>query len=136
MYYGMNSSCCGPGVSQAWRQTREQEAAHPIPVDLMEGKQGEFVIRASLPGFRREDVQVEFEDGVLTISAMRQEDRAEGDAPATRYYLQERAQGRFERRIQFEKASGDGIRAELKDGVLVVTLERIKEAQPRSIPIE
>lgn len=136
MYYGVKSSCCGPGESLAWRQARDQETTHPVPVDVFENKEGEYVIRASLPGFRREDVQVEFEDGVLTIAATRHEDRAEGAAPTTRYYLQERAQGRFERRIQFEKASGEAIRAELKDGVLTVTLAQLKEAQPRSITIE
>lgn len=125
MFYG---SCCTP--RSAWRNV-VRETEHDMPLDILETGEA-YVLRASLPGFRREDVEVKFEDGVLSLRATRNEAEPEG----AEYIHQERAQGVFSRKARLSRATGEGIKAELKDGVLTVTLAKAKESQGRSVPVE
>ncbi len=127
MFYG---NCCTP--RNAWREVFGQETdEHDMPLDVLEGK-NDFIVRASLPGFKKEDVDVKFEDGVLALKATRKEAAPEG----AEYAHQERAQGVFSRRARLLRATGEGIKAELKDGVLTVTLGKVKEAAGRNVPVE
>lgn len=126
MFYG---SCCTP--RNAWREVMGEKTEHDMPLDVLEGA-NEYVVRASLPGFKKEEVEVKFEDGVLALKATRNEAAPEG----AEYVHQERAQGVFSRRARLTRASGEGIKAELKDGVLTVTLAKAGEAAGRSVPIE
>jgi HSP20 family protein len=126
MFYG---SCCTP--RNAWREVMGEKAEHDMPLDVLEGP-NEYVVRASLPGFKKENVEIKFEDGVLALKATRSEAAPQG----TEYVHQERAQGSFSRRARLGRASGEGIKAELRDGVLTVTLAKAKEATGRSVPIE
>ena len=126
MFYG---SCCTPRT--AWREVMGEKTEHDMPLDVLEGA-NEYVVRASLPGFKKEDVEIKFEDGVLSLKALRNEAAPEG----AEYVHQERAQGAFSRRARLGRASGEAIKAELKDGVLTVTLAKAKEAAGRSVPIE
>jgi len=126
MFYG---SCCTP--RNAWRDVMDEKTEHDMPLDVLETV-SEYVVRASLPGFRKEDVEIKFEDGVLALKATRKEAAPEG----AEYVHQERAQGAFSRRARLGRASGEGIKAELKDGVLTVTLAKTRESAGRSVPIE
>lgn len=125
MFYG---SCCTP--RNAWRQVIEK-TGHDMPLDILETSEA-YVVRASLPGFKKEDVEIKFEDGVLSLKATRNETAPEG----AEYVHQERAQGEFSRRARLGRASGEGVKAELKDGVLTVTLGKAKESAGRSVPID
>lgn len=80
----------------------------------------ELVVRADLPGLSKDDIEVEVDDGVLTIQGERnQEQRDEGDG----YYRTERSYGRFARSIALpEGADPDRCDATFKDGVLEVTI--------------
>ncbi len=81
----------------------------------------EFVVRADLPGLRRDDVTVEITEDVLTIEGERREerqDRQEG------YYRSERSYGSFYRTIPLpEGAISESARADFKDGVLEVIVQ-------------
>jgi HSP20 family protein len=101
-------------------------------MDLVE--QGDhFVLRADLPGVRDEDVNVELEDNVLTISGERkaeQEDRKEG------YYRVERAVGRFSRSLTLpEGVDPESIEAQFDNGVLTVRIPKPQQRQPRRVAI-
>lgn len=95
---------------------------------------GEHVIvRASLPGFKREDVQVELDEGVLTISARREEAHEEH---GEKFYRKERREGSVSRRIAMPTAVDDErAAAELADGVLTLKLPKIEKARRRQIRI-
>ncbi len=84
MFYG---SCCTP--RNAWRDVMAEKSEHDMPLDVLEGA-NEYVVRASLPGFKKEDVEIKFEDGVLALKATRSEAAPEG----AEYVHQERAQVR------------------------------------------
>jgi len=134
LFVQTKSGCCGPSALQSARGSfTESEVEHAIPVDVLEGKAGGYSVRASLPGFARENVEVSFSEGILSIRASRRETAPEGEVE---YLLRERTQGLFSRRIKLPKASGEGVKAELKDGVLTVTLQREAEQQLRTINIE
>jgi HSP20 family protein len=101
-------------------------------MDLVE-EGDHFVLRADLPGVRDEDVNVELEDNVLTISGERkaeQEDRKEG------YYRVERAVGRFSRSLTLpEGVDPDSIEAHFDNGVLTVRIPKPQQRQPRRVAI-
>lgn len=86
-----------------------------------------LVLRADLPGMRKEDVSVEIDDGILTISGERSNedvDDREG------YYHSERSYGQFQRSLALpEGITGDNCNATFKDGVLEVTLPLPKQSE-------
>ncbi len=96
---------------------------------------GEYiVVKASLPGYKREDVSIEVNDGVLTISAKQEETREE---TGERFYRRERRFGSVSRRIALPAAvDQDQADAELLDGVLTLKLPKAASARPRRIEIK
>jgi HSP20 family protein len=101
-------------------------------MDLVETDE-HFVIRADLPGLSDEDVNVELEDNVLTVSGERKaerEDRKEG------YYRVERAYGRFQRSLTLpEGVDAEKIEASFDKGVLEVRIPKPEERKPRRVAI-
>ncbi|MBZ0171931.1 MAG: Hsp20/alpha crystallin family protein, partial [Phycisphaerales bacterium] len=77
-----------------------------------------IVVKASLPGYKRENVSIEVNDGVLTISAKHDQTRAES---GERFYRRERRAGSMSRRIALPTAvDHDDAQAELVEGVLTL----------------
>jgi HSP20 family protein len=93
----------------------------------------EFVLRADLPGLSEEDVNIELEDNVLTISGERKsehEDRKEG------YYRVERASGAFSRSLTLpEGVDAERVRANFARGVLEVRIPKPEQRKPRKVTI-
>jgi HSP20 family protein len=90
-------------------------------------------VQVELPGVARENVQVTFHDGVLTVSGER---KAENEAKEDGWYHRERVYGRFERHVTVNTpVNADQVRASHKDGVLTITLPKTAEAKPRQIEI-
>ncbi len=101
-------------------------------MDLVEGPD-RFLLRADLPGMKQEDVSIEFEDNVLTISGERKsqhEERNEG------FHRVERAFGAFSRTLTLPKGiDPEAISAGFEDGVLEVRIPKPEERKPRRISI-
>ena len=88
-----------------------------------------LVIRADLPGLKRDDVNVDVEDGVLRITGERKD---EHDEERDGYYRTERIYGQFYRAIPLpEGLDTEQVDASFKDGVLEVTLPAPREATQR-----
>lgn len=116
------ASGSGNGGSATW-----------IPaMDLVEEGE-EFVLRADLPGVSEDDVNVELQDNVLTISGRReseQQERRQG------YYRVERATGAFSRALTLpEGIDPDNIKASFDKGVLEVRVPKPEERKPRKVSI-
>ena len=94
----------------------------------------DLVIRADLPGVKREDVHVEVEHDVLTIRGERREEHEEeGEG----FYRSERSYGRFHRALPLpEGVNADQREATFKDGVLEITLPAPKPQEQRARRIE
>ena len=93
-----------------------------------------LVVRADLPGLNKDDVKVEIENGVLSISGERREQHEED---RDGYYRSERSYGQFYRALPMpEGVSDEQCEATFKDGVLEVTLPVPKEPDRRAKQIQ
>ncbi len=102
------------------------------PMDLVEVGDS-LVLKADLPGLRREDVNIEVKDGVLTVSGERKD---EHDEKADGYYRVERTFGSFSRTLTLPKGiEAEGIVADFADGVLEVRIPKPAERKPHRIEI-
>jgi HSP20 family protein len=112
----------GPATARRW-----------IPaMDLVE-TDDEFALRADLPGVSEDDVNIEFEDNVLTISGHRKaehEERKEG------YYRVERSSGAFSRSLTLpEGVDPEKVSASFDRGVLEVRIPKPEQRKPRKVTI-
>jgi HSP20 family protein len=97
-------------------------------------KGNNLVVRADLPGLRKEDVNVEIDDGMLTISGHRAEEQVEDRDD---FYRSERSYGEFFRALPLpEGVTGDACQATFKDGVLEVTLPLPKQPERKARRVE
>src|SRR3954470_4104534 len=102
------------------------------PVDLVEAED-HFVLKADLPGLAEDDVNIEVQDGALTISGER---RAEHEQREKGWYRIERSFGRFNRSLSLpDGVDPDRIQASFSHGVLEVRIPKPEERKPRRIEI-
>jgi len=93
-----------------------------------------LVIRADIPGVSKDDVHVEIENDILTISGERKEEHEDN---RDGYYRSERSYGRFYRAIPLpEGIDADQCNASFKDGVLELTLPAPKQEERRAKRIQ
>lgn len=94
----------------------------------------EYVVKAELPGVKREDVKVTQEDGVLAIEGER---KYEKDDKGEKTHRVERFFGSFLRRFSLpEDADVKNIRAETKDGMLNVHIPKLRIEKPKAVQIK
>lgn len=96
--------------------------------------EGEFRVKADLPGVKKDDVSVTVRDGVLTIEGQRKEEKEVKEA---KYYATERFQGTFQRSFPLpDGVDTKAITAEFKDGVLDVRVPLPAEAKAEPTKIQ
>jgi len=101
-------------------------------MDLYEDKDN-FVLKAELPGMKKEDIDISLHEGVLTVSGERKREQTHEKEEA---YRTERFFGRFHRTISLPRVvEANKVVASYKDGMLTVTLPKAEEAKPKQIPI-
>jgi HSP20 family protein len=109
----------------------ENAATLPAPAALWE-EEDRWCVEVDLPGVKLEDVDITLEKNALRLTAVRhapQEDR--------KFWHQERGYGQIQRLITLpETVDPERIEAELKDGVLRLSLAKRPELQPRKIQIK
>jgi len=92
-----------------------------------------FVLKVELPGFTKEDVQIELHNNRLTI---RGERKQETEAKEDQYHRRERAYGRFERSFVLPTMiDADKVMANFKNGILELRLPKSEAAKPKRIAI-
>ena len=101
-------------------------------MDLTEAED-HYVLKADLPGVNDEDVKIEVENGLLTISGERKEEHERAERS---FYRVERAFGRFQRQLTMpEGIDPDGVTAEFDRGVLSVRIPKPEQVKPRRVAI-
>ena len=101
-------------------------------VDFFEDKDN-FIVKAELPGMKKEEIEIALHDGVLSLSGERKADEKYESAQACR---SERFLGRFQRTLSLPAAvEADKVQATYKDGILTVTLPKAEEAKPKQIEV-
>jgi HSP20 family protein len=93
-----------------------------------------YLIHAEVPGVKKQDLNVEFRDGVLTL---RGEKKAQRDREDERGRILERSYGVFTRSLRLpEDADADQVSASLQDGVLRLEIRKLPESKPKVISIK
>lgn len=109
----------------------DQSATFTPLVDIFETND-EFIFQADLPGVKAGDIDVNYERGLLTISGKVQPRQTE----QTRYLWQEYDVGNFYRQFTINtEINQEGIRADLKNGVLTLHVPKAESARARKIEI-
>lgn len=102
-------------------------------VDVLEDKE-KLTVKAELPGFKREELEVSVHENNLIISGERksEEERKDGE-----FYRSERFYGRFHRAVSLPAAVDiEKISASYRDGVLTVTLPKTDQAKTKQIEVK
>ena len=106
-----------------------------IKTDIHE-TDNEYFVEAELPGIPKENIQVTYEDGVLTISGQQQIDTVDEDKKG-KLIRSERSSTSLRRQYLLENVKEDEIKASYSDGILKVTLPKDSNKEIKnSIPIE
>jgi HSP20 family protein len=102
------------------------------PMDIYEDKD-HLVVKAELPGMKKEDIDISLHQGSLLISGERKE---ESQSEASDTSRSERFFGRFQRSLELPKpVDPSRVTASYKDGILTVTLPKTEESKPKQIAV-
>jgi HSP20 family protein len=114
------------------RLSGQESAGWTPPVDLYETADA-YVVTAELPGLQRDEIDIRFHDGQLTL----QGSRRKADVPCERFHRVERGHGAFFRRFALPSAvEVERISADLQQGVLTVTIPKASTTGPRRIDVD
>jgi HSP20 family protein len=104
-------------------------------VDVRETPQS-FVFKVDLPGVKEDDIDISVTGNRLTISGHREDEKRDDQDENARYHAYECSYGSFSRSFTMpEGVDPDGVRADMKDGVLEVSVPKRPEVQPRRITV-
>jgi len=95
-----------------------------IKIDVKELEK-EYIIYAELPGFKKEDIQIHYENERLNISANREENI---DEEKDNYIHRERYRSNFERSIYIKDIDPKNLKAKLSEGILEITASKSENA--------
>ena len=102
-------------------------------VDITEDEK-EYLIKAEIPEVDKEDVKVTLQEGVLTIQGERNQEKEE---KGKRFHRVERSYGTFLRSFTLpEDSAEDKLKAEFKDGMLLVHLPKAEKPKPKAVDIK
>lgn len=114
------------------RQVGLSRSEPDLPLDISE-TDDEYIIRASLPGYKRDQITLEIDEGVLTIGAEHSEEHEER---SERFHRRERRFGSVTRRLRLPDDLADGDpNAEFADGVLTLRLQKAEKRPPKRIEV-
>jgi len=109
------------------------EGFAPYNVDVREDPDHIYV-EAELPGYKKEEVEITLENQTLTISAEKRQDGKQEEKG--QWLLNERRYTRFLRSFTLPPTVDEqSVKAELKEGILKITLNKREETKPRKIQV-
>ncbi len=101
-------------------------------VDIYETEDA-VIVKAELPGIKKEEVSVEVKDNVLTLKGERIEDK---EIKEESYFRKERCFGIFSRSFNLQHlVQPDKIKAKFKDGILEIEIPKPEEEKPKQITV-
>ena len=108
---------------------------NPMKCDVYE-KDGVYNIVVDVPGFKKDEVDVEAKDGYITISAEKKMETRE-EREGKKYFYHERRYDKAERSFYIGDMDAENIKAKMDNGTLLVTIPKIEENNvKKSIEIE
>ena len=118
----------GTTQREEWTESRWAPA-----IDISENKD-DLMVNVEVPGMKKEDIKVTLQDGILTVKGERKQDKEEKDKS---FHRVERSYGSFCRSFTLPTTvQGDKIKANYKDGILMIALPKVEEVKPKEISID
>lgn len=112
---------------------REKELSFSPAIDVEE-TDNSFIVKAEVPGMKKEDIKVTIDEDGITISGERKKEKEE---KGKTYHRIEMAYGKFKRYIPFPKeVEPDKAKAKYKDGILEIEVPKSEKAKPKEIEIK
>ena len=97
-------------------------------------KRNQFIIETEVPGVKKENLKITLQDNILTIEGEKKNVSNESER---KYFLTERTYGSFKKSFTLpEEVDSDKVNAKFSDGVLLITLDKVKEVAPVEKVIE
>lgn len=122
----------GRPLIRSWKRLTLEEKGWVPLIELIE-KEDKFVVKADLPGMKKEEIDVSVTGDTLIIKGER---KAETEAKEENYYCCERSYGSFFRSITMPSAvDAKKIKATYEDGVLEIALPKVSDVKPKKIEI-
>ena len=120
-----------PFFPVTWKREPHIRAWSPA-MEVVE-KENEYLLKAELPGMKKDDIDISVEEDTLIIKGER---RAEEEKKGEGYHLCERCYGSFERSIALPKAiESEKVKACYENGLLELTIPKAPEAQPKKVEV-
>ena len=105
----------------------------PVPLDLVE-EEGQYIVKASMPGVKPEEVEITLADNMLTIKG---ESKRESESNEGNYHVRERHSGTFMRQIALPMAvKAEEVEATHENGVLTLHLPKMEAVKPKKIAVK
>ena len=101
-----------------------------IRTDIQD-KGDHYLLEADLPGFKKDDIHIDVENGMMTITAERHSEHEEKDKQGSSVRC-ERSYGSYQRSFDLSGIDEDNLQAAYADGVLKLTLPKAKEQKPET----
>lgn len=116
----------------SWMEEAGSEALVPA-MDITEGEH-EYRVTTEMPGVKKEDIDINLENGVLTISAETKSETEEKEGD--RVIRQERRYGKYTRSLRLgQQVDPAEVKADYKEGILELTLPKAEEVKPKKISV-
>ena len=126
-------------LDEAFSSGWNGEQAHRVWVPALDvaERQDAYLVHVDLPGVEQSQLELSFEQNVLTIRGTKTASFHSSKDGELRVYAAERVTGAFERSIRLpEFVDGDRIGADYRNGLLTITIPKAQAAQPRRIEIK
>jgi len=122
-------------LSDVWSNVENGDTGSAgFPVDIREADD-KLIVQADLPGFAKDQIDINIEQGVLTIEANRSSEKTE--QRKGEMHVHERRYHHLVRRFSLPNAyNADEVDAKLADGVLTLTLPKREEVKPKKITVK
>lgn len=116
----------------SWRKPSGDKGTATPAIDIID-RPDEVLVKAELPGVKKEDIEISFQDSTLSIRGEIKEDE---ETKAENYSYSERDYRYYARAVAIPfKVSQDKISAALKDGILTIHLPKVQEEQAKKITV-
>lgn len=123
-----------PWFGWPWRRRLWEDLGVREPAIEMFEEKDDIVVKAELPGIKKEDLEISVLGNQLTIKGER---KKEEEVKEKGYYYSERSYGAFSRTVEIPKeVQADKVRATFKDGILEVRLPMTEEAKRKEIKVK
>lgn len=115
------------------RQLEDTEGFWAPVIDIEEDNEY-FIVKAELPGIKKEDIKISVRGNLLSITGGRKQ---ESEIKNKTFHRFERSYGKFMRKITLpSEVNADKVQAKYKDGILTITLPKPESMKPKEITVE